>query len=115
MILTHSIVSILTGLFFLYYGMSCLFSASMKAEFERFGVTKLRVLIGALEIAGGLGALAGPLFPRVGVAATAGIALLMMLVVVQRLAQRDTLLQMAQAMIFALISGWLATYGVINL
>jgi hypothetical protein len=38
-----------------------------------------------------------------------------MLVVVQRLAQRDTLLQMAQAMIFALISGWLATYGVINL
>ncbi len=105
----------LTGVFFLYYGISCLTSKAMKAEFERFGVPKLRILIGILEIMGGVGLLVGFVIPILGVLAASGIGLLMIIVVIQRIQQGDSLTEMAQAAVFALIAIWLAVFGYIQL
>lgn len=109
------ILSILTALSFLYYGIACLISASMKAEFERFGVPRLRIVIGILEIMGGLGLLAGFILPVLAVLAATGIFLLMFIVVIQRVRQGDTRAEMAQASLFAAISLWLALFGSLQL
>lgn len=108
-------LSLLTAFSFLYYGIACLTSGAMKAEFERFGVEKLRVVVGVLEVMGGIGLLAGFVVPILGLMAATGICLLMFIVVIQRIQQRDTLFQMAQAGCFAFVSLWLAVYGYLQL
>ena len=40
---------------FLFYGTACLFSDGMKADFERFGLSRVRLLIGVLEVLGAVG------------------------------------------------------------
>lgn len=115
MILLYDVLSALTGLFFLYYGAACLFSTAMKAEFERFGIPRLRFLVGVLEILGGVGLWVGFFAPILGVLAAVGISLLMFIVVVQRIQQGDTLAQMAQAAVFALVALWLSVYGYLQL
>ena len=47
------------GIAFLVYGGLCLFSPSMLADFHRFGLERLRVLTGVLELLGGSGLLVG--------------------------------------------------------
>ena len=44
---------------FLFYGTACLFSDGMKADFERFGLSRVRLLIGVLEVLGAVGLVAG--------------------------------------------------------
>jgi len=51
---------------FAIYGAQCLFSASMQAEFIRFGLERFRVLTGILEVLGGVGLLVGLKWPRGG-------------------------------------------------
>ena len=109
------ILSVLTALSFLYYGAACMMSSSMKAEFERFGVPRLRIVIGILELMGGVGLLVGIAVPVLGFLAATGISLLMAIVVVQRIQQGATWVQMAQAALFAGISLWLALFGFLQL
>ena len=109
------ILSVLTALSFLYYGAACMMSSSMKEEFERFGVQRLRIVIGILELMGGVGLLVGIAVPVFGFLAATGISLLMAIVVVQRIQQGDTWVQMAQAALFAGISLWLALFGFLQL
>ena len=54
-----TILQAATGIAFLGYGLACLLSPQLRLDFERFGLARFRVLTGALEIAGGLGLLAG--------------------------------------------------------
>jgi len=52
-----------TGAAFVIYGISCLGSEQMRAEFRRFGLERFRVLTGALEVLGGAGLVGGLLWP----------------------------------------------------
>ncbi len=89
----------LTGLAFLAYGIACLCFGGMKAEFERYGLSPFRPWIGLLEILGGLGLWLGLFLPLLTLAASAGLALLMMMGVIVRWRLRDTLMQVAPAAI----------------
>jgi len=75
--LIYHVLSVLTSTLFIFYGASCLWSAAMKAEFERFGLSRYRLLSGVLEILGALGLALGFFFPSLRVAAASGLALLM--------------------------------------
>jgi len=77
------------ALAFLFYGYACIATPTMVGEFARYGIPKLRLFVGWLEIVGGLGILVGYLIPVVGLLATAGIALLMLGGVVLRIAIKD--------------------------
>ena len=44
---------------FLLYGIGCFTSAFMKEEFVRYGIPKLRKLIGVLQLLGSLGIIVG--------------------------------------------------------
>ncbi len=92
------------GFAFLYYGILCLFSEQMVAEFRRYRLARFRKLVGALEVVGGLGVLYGIFFTPLMVLATAGLALLMLLGVFARIRIRDPLVQMLPALLLMLIS-----------
>lgn len=68
----------LSAVAFLFYGLACLFSPLLVAEFERYRLARWRVLVGLLEVAGALGLFVGWWFPPLQLAAAAGLFLLML-------------------------------------
>lgn len=86
-----------SGISFIYYGFSCLFIGSMTKEFEGYGLTRFRKLVGLLEILGGLGSLIGLLFPYLLIFSSAGLALLMLMGVIVRLRIKDPIIQIIPA------------------
>ena len=108
--MTFMTINILCSVSFLCYGMSCLFSKHMEAEFVRFGLRGQRKLTGIMQLIGGVGLLAGAMMPRLGLCAALGLGLLMLLGAAVRLRIRDTLLQTMPALFFMAINFWLA-YG----
>lgn len=99
------------ALAFLYYGYNCLFSEKMYAEFNRFqlSVTQLK-LTGILQIMGALGVLVGLYFNLLGLMASAGLSLLMLLGFGVRLKIKDSFLLSAPSFIFMLLNGYLSWY-----
>ena len=96
---------------FIGYGATCLTTEHMVREFERYGLSRARTLTGWLEIAGGVGLAVGFWLPLVGLAAAAGLALLMLLGILTRIRIADPLLAMAPAIAFLGLNVFLLVYG----
>jgi hypothetical protein len=86
---------------FLFYGLACLFSAKLVAEFQRYGLAHFRPLVGSLEVAGALGLIAGWWFPPLQTAAAAGLFALMLCGLWARWRIRDPWYVMLPALILA--------------
>ncbi len=86
---------------FLFYGLACLFSPKLVAEFERYGLARFRALVGSLEVAGALGLIAGWWFPPLQTAAAAGLCALMLCGLWARWRIRDPWYAMLPALILA--------------
>ncbi len=54
---------IISAFAFLFYGFACLMSSELVVEFERYRLSKFRVLTGVLEVLGAIGLLVGFVFP----------------------------------------------------
>ena len=91
---------------FFYYGLVCIFSKHMVSEFERYGVPKFRIMIGVLEVLGGVGLIGGYLVPAIQLLSVSGLALLMFCGCVLRLKIRDSVLQMLPAGILMILNLW---------
>ncbi len=100
---------------FLGYGLACLCSDHMVAEFERFGLARMRRLTGALEVLGALGLAGGYVFPVVGVAAAVGLTLLMVLGVATRVRVGDSFLATSPALVLLALNAFVATVGWLRL
>lgn len=74
---------------FAWYGTSALLSAGMVAEFERYGLARLRVLTGALQVAGSLGLLVGHFYHPILLLSAGGLAVMMAAGVVVRMRIHD--------------------------
>jgi hypothetical protein len=109
-----NILAIFSGTAFLFYGISCLVTPYMKAEFDRYGLADHRILTGILEIAAAVGLFAGLFIPAAGIIASGGLSLLMLLGFLVRLKIRDGLIRSFPALFFMLVN--LCTlYGFLNL
>jgi hypothetical protein len=108
--------AVVSAALFLGYGSLVLFSGGMRAEFERFGLARVRRLTGALEVVGGLGLLVGLAIPAVMPIAAGGLALLMLLGVITRLRVRDPLLEIVPAAVLMLLNTFVvvATAGALR-
>ncbi len=105
-------LTVLSGVAFVVYGISCLASQSMVREFTRFGLARFRVLVGALEVLGGAGLLIGLWYHLPLLAASAaGLALLMALGVGVRLRMRDGVLLTLPALVLFVVNGYLAVHA----
>jgi uncharacterized membrane protein YphA (DoxX/SURF4 family) len=108
--LAYRVSIFLSVLLFLYYGLSCLFSDGMMAEFRRFGLSRFRRLTGSLEVMGALGLLAGLFVPIVTLLASAGLALLMLLGVLTRVRVGDPALETLPATILLVMNVFIFLY-----
>ena len=89
---------------FFFYGLACLFSSRLVAEFQRYRLARWRTLVGLLEVAGALGLLAGWCFPPLQTAAAAGLFALMLCGLWARRRIRDPWYAMLPAFILAMMN-----------
>lgn len=89
---------------FLFFGYACLTAPYMVTEFERYGLSRYRILNGYLQLAGGVALLAGLLFKPLALMGSAGLAILMLLGVLVRIRIKDSALQSAPAFIYMLLN-----------
>ena len=111
MILLLKALALFTGIAFVIYGISCLLTQKMKAEFTRFGLSEWRRTTGYLQLLGGTGLLAGTFFNTNLLAlSAAGLAVLMLLGFLTRLRIKDSILASSPAFVFMLVNLFLAIY-----
>lgn len=97
------------ALSFLLYGLSCLVSARMVAEFDRYGLAGFRVLTGWLQLAGAAGVALGMAgYEPLGLLAAGGLSLQMALGVGVRLRIRDRWYQALPAFGYGCLNAYLA-------
>jgi len=101
------VVRVLSALVFVGFGLASLVLPAVAVEFERYGLPRRRVLIGVLEVAGGLGLLLGPT-PRWVAAAAAGLGALMLGALVVRVRLEDPWYALLPALGLLIVNAWLA-------
>ncbi len=102
-----TVTTAFSGVSFVVYGIICLASDSMRAEFERFRLPRCRVLVGWLEILGGLAQLLSYVLQPLGLLGSGGLCLLMAMGVVTRRRIGDSLRATSPALAFMVINAFL--------
>lgn len=106
-------LSLFSAISFLSFGLACFITPQMKAEFQRYGLGAFRKTVGGLQIIGALGLLAGiSYFPQLLPLAAAGLCVLMLLGFAVRLKIRDSILQSAPSLLYALLNAYILYYSV---
>jgi uncharacterized membrane protein YphA (DoxX/SURF4 family) len=84
------VLALVSGSSFLFYGYETLFKTPPRGEFERYGMPRVRVFVGSMQLLGGIGVLLGLAFePALGAAAASGLTLMMALGLLVRLKIHD--------------------------
>ncbi len=102
-----TICVLVSGLSFLFYGISYFVAPKMKSEFKRFNLEKLGLLVILLEIAGALGLLVGLWFKPLLLFSAGGLSVLMFLGIVVRMQLKDSLLITIPALFFMLLNAYI--------
>lgn len=107
-------LTLVDGAAFVLYGLSCLASRSMQREFERWGLGRFRLLVGTLEVLGGIGLLVGAPLPFILSVSSAGLCLLMLLGLGVRLKSHDGVLLSMPAALLMLVNGYIFVKSVLK-
>lgn len=97
----------ISGLTFILYGLLCLMTSHMKAEFQRYGLSNFRQLTGALELLGGIGLLSGLIYTPLLIFSSAGLSLLMLLGTIIRIKVKDRPFEILPAFSLMLINAYI--------
>ena len=89
---------------FLSYGISLLVFDGMVADFERFGLSRMRRLTGALEVLGAGGLMVGALVPPLIVISAGALTALMIFGIAARVRARDSVVGTLPALVLAVIN-----------
>lgn len=107
----HTILIIFSAISFLFYGYGCLFSNKMKEEFLRFKLSATqRKITGVLQIIAGFALLFSFISPLVGIIATAGLTIQMLLGFMVRLRIKDPIILSLPSFVFMIFNGYLLVY-----
>ena len=96
----------ISALGFLGYGIACLTTRRMQAEFVRYRLPQLRVLTGTLQIAAGMGLVLGYAYPWLAMLASLGLSLMMIVALGVRLKIKDPVAGFLQALACLLLNGF---------
>jgi len=96
----------LSAIAFLAYGIACLVTPRMDAEFERYGLARYRRLIGALECLGALGLIVGYFNQPILALAAAGLTLTMLMAIATRIRIRDSLARTLPAIVLLVMNAF---------
>jgi len=103
----NALLALVSSLCFLVYAIQCLATARMKAEFERYGVPRLRRLTGVLQVLAGIGLLVGLRWRPAMTVSSGGLMLMMMAAVAVRIRIKDSVLQSLPACVLMAVNGFL--------
>ncbi|WP_029489591.1 DoxX family protein [Aquimarina agarivorans] len=97
-----TVITWLSSLSFIYFGISCFTSDFIIAEFKRYKLPKYRKLTGILQLLGAVGLLFGLyLFPVLLLLASFGLFLLMVAGFIVRIKIKDNFVESSPSFIFA--------------
>lgn len=96
---------------FAWYGTNALRSGVMVAEFERYGLARLRVLTATLQIAGSLALLAGYFFRPLLLLSAGGFTAMMLLAVLVRIRIRDPIAAIVPAFVLMCLNLFLVVFA----
>ncbi len=102
-----SVITWISGLSFLVFGVLCLTSVSLVGDFQRFGIGNLRMLTGWLEVTGGAGLLIGLRWRPALWISSGGLCLLMLIAFGFRLKMRDSVSQSLPSFAFVLLNAYI--------
>ena len=102
-----TICVLVSGLSFLFYGVSYFIAPKMKSEFKRFNLEKLGLFVIILEISGAIGLLVGLWYIPLLLFSAAGLSLLMFLGIIVRIRLKDSLLITIPALFFMLLNAYI--------
>lgn len=94
---------------FFAYGIGCLSTQRMVAEFKRYRLSRYRILTGRLQLLGAAGLLVGFVLPVIGGLAAGGLSLQMACGLGVRVRIRDPWLHCMPAALYMILCGWIAT------
>lgn len=98
-----------SGIAFLFFGITCLFTPHMKMEFTRFGLSTLqRQITGVFQIIGATGLLLFTYNLTLAAIAAAGLSVLMLLGFITRMRIRDSIYESSPAFVFMVLNGIIA-------
>lgn len=92
---------------FAFYGFETLFKDSPRSEYERYGIARLRVFVGSMQLLGACGVVVGLRVAPIGALAAGGLALMMMLGLLVRYRIHDQPRLMVPAATLATVNGLL--------
>jgi uncharacterized membrane protein YphA (DoxX/SURF4 family) len=91
-----------------WYGASLLWSQAMAADFARYGLSRYRVMVGVLQLAGSAGLLVGFWFRPLALFAAGGLALMMLVAIGARIQARDSVIAMLPAAAYCCLNLYIA-------
>lgn len=96
------------ALFFTAYSMQCFYSPFVKREFFRYGLPpSVRILTGILQLMGAMGLITGMLIPFIGLMASVGLTLMMVVAFGVRIKIKDGPKETAPSFIFIFLNAYL--------
>ena len=98
------ILILISGISFVYYGLSSFFSKKMKVEYRRWGYPEQRLVIGSLQLLGGLGLSVGFVFEPLIPLSSASLMLLMLAAIGVRIKIEDQPLKIIPALFYAVLN-----------
>ncbi|SHJ11874.1 DoxX family protein [Aquimarina spongiae] len=108
---TIIILTYLSAISFIFYGINCLVKPKMKSEFIRFGLQKWRTLTGTLQLIGGFGLVIGLyVSPLLTALSALGLGILMFMGFGVRISVGDNMLLSFPALIFGFLNIFLSFY-----
>ncbi len=100
-----TLLTFFSGFSFLFFGAASLFTSQMKSEFIRYGLENSRRLVGGIQLLGALGLLLGYFYsPLLQTLAALGLSILMLFGFLVRLRIRDSFIQSAPSLIYAVLN-----------
>ena len=98
------VLTLISGISFVYYGFSSFFSKKMKVEYKRWGYPEQRFMIGSLQLLGWLGLFLGFVFEPLIPLSSASLMLLMLAAIGVRIKIEDQPLRMIPALFYAILN-----------
>lgn len=83
------VLAFVSGLAFRFYGYETLFKTPPRGEFERYGMPRVRTLVGSMQMLGGAAVILGIGFAPLGALGATGLAVMMALALLVRLRIHD--------------------------
>ena len=97
-------ILLFSAISFIFYGITSFFSKRMLSEYARWGYKNQRILLGCLQLLGGVGLLVGIINSTLLIVASFLLTFMMITAVFVRIKIRDNIIQMSPAILYTVLN-----------